>query len=48
MGQDRINKKHSEVEMFAGTVIRMGEELGIRVPENKYIYDRVKEIEKEY
>ena len=48
MGQDRINKKPSEVEMFAGTVIRLGEELGIRVPENKYIYDRVKEIEKEY
>ena len=48
MGQDRINKKHSEVEMFAGTVIRMGEELGILVPENKYIYEQVQKIEREY
>lgn len=48
MGQDRINKKPSEVDMFAGTVIRMGEELGIPVPENKYIYETVKQIEQEY
>ena len=48
MGQDRINKKASEVEMFAGTVIKMGNELGILVPENKYIYEQVMEIEKEY
>ena len=48
MGQDRINKKASEVEMFAGTVIKLGEELGILTPENKYIRDRVYEIEKEY
>ena len=48
MGQDRINKKHSEVEMFAGTVIQMGKELGILVPENKYIYEQVQKIESEY
>lgn len=48
MGQDRINRKPSEVEMFAGTVIKLGEELGILVPENRYIYERVHEIEKEY
>ncbi len=48
MGQDRINRKHSEVEMFAGTVIKLGDELGILVPENRYIYQRVAEIESEY
>ena len=48
MGQDRINRKPSEVEMFAGTIIKLGDELGILVPENKYIYARVKEIESEY
>ena len=48
MGQDRINKKASEVEMFAGTMIRMGEELGIPTPMNAYIYQRVHEIESEY
>ncbi len=48
MGQDRINGKPSEVMMFAGTVIKLGEELGIRTPENRYILKCVKEIEKEY
>lgn len=48
MGQDRINKKASEVEMFAGTVMKLGKELGVLVPENEFIYDKVQEIEKEY
>lgn len=48
MGQDRINRKASEVEMFAGTVIRMAEKHGILVPANRYLYQRVMEIEKEY
>jgi len=48
MGQDRINKKASEVEMFAGKVIELGKELGILVPVNEFIYEGVKEIEKEY
>ena len=48
MGQDRINRKASEVEMFAGTVIRMGRELGIPTPTNEDIYARVKVIEAEY
>ncbi len=48
MGQDRINRKPSEVELFAGTVIRMAEKHGIPVPVNRYLYKRVKEIEAEY
>lgn len=48
MGQDRINKKPSEVDMFAGTVIELGEKYGIRVPTNEFLYERVKEIEKKY
>lgn len=48
MGQDRINKKPSEVDMFAGTVMELGEKHGIRVPTNEFLYERVKEIEKEY
>lgn len=48
MGQDRINRKHSEVEMFAGTVIRLAEKHGVYVPVNEFLYERVKEIEKEY
>ena len=48
MGQDRINRKPSEVELFAGTVIRLAEKHGIPVPVNRYLYRRVKEIEAEY
>lgn len=48
MGQDRINKKHSEVEMFAGCVIEMAAKHHIYVPTNEFLYDRVKEIETEY
>ncbi len=48
MGQDRINRKASEVEMFAGTVINLAKKHDIYVPVNCFLYDRVKEIEKEY
>ena len=48
MGQDRINGKYSEVELFAGTVIRMAEKHDIPVPANTFIYRRVQEIESEY
>lgn len=48
MGQDRINRKPSEVEMFAGTVIELAQKHDIYVPVNSFLYDRVKEIEKEY
>ena len=48
MGQDRINGRRSEVELFAGTVIRMAEKHGIPVPANTFIYRRVQEIESEY
>jgi 2-dehydropantoate 2-reductase len=48
MGQDRINRKPSEVEMFAGTVISLAEKHNITVPANRYLYRRVYEIESEY
>ena len=48
MGQDRMAKRHSEVDMFAGVVIKLGKEYGIRTPANEYLYRRVKEIEAEY
>jgi 2-dehydropantoate 2-reductase len=48
MGQDRINRKQSEVDMFAGTVIEMAKKYKIYVPANEFLYRRVKEIEKEY
>ena len=48
MGQDRINRRRSEVELFAGTVRRLAKEKGILVPANDFLYRRVYEIEAEY
>ncbi|MCF0140896.1 MAG: ketopantoate reductase family protein [Mogibacterium sp.] len=48
MAQDRINGRYSEVESFAGTVIKYAKKHNIYVPENEYLYKRVKEIEAEY
>jgi len=48
MRQDRLNKRKSEVELFAGTVIRTAERHGIAVPVNDFLYRRVMEIESEY
>ena len=45
MAQDRINKRPSEVESFAGTVIRYAARHGIHVPENEFLYQKVMEIE---
>lgn len=48
MGQDRINRRPSEVELFAGTVIRLAQKHGILVPTNEFLYRRVHEIEAGY
>ncbi len=48
MGQDRIAKRPSEVEMFAGTIISYGKKHGIPTPVNEWLYGQVQEIEKQY
>lgn len=48
MAQDVDAKRPSEVELFSGTVIKLGEKHGIEVPVNKMLYERMKEIEREY
>lgn len=48
MGQDRKAKRSSEVDMFGGTMIRLGRELGIPTPVNEYLVRRAKEIEAGY
>ena len=48
MGQDRRQGRLSEVDMFAGEVIKLGKKHGIRVPANGYLYRRVHEIEEGY
>ena len=43
--QDVKAKRHTEVDVFAGRVIAMGEELGIKTPFNKVVYLLIKAIE---
>lgn len=48
MAQDRINRKPSEVEEFAGTIIRLAQRHHILVPQNQWLYQKITEIEQEY
>ena len=48
MGQDRINHNLSEVDEFAGEVIRRAEKHNLLVPTNRYLYDCMKRIEAQY
>lgn len=48
MAQDRINGKLTEVDEFAGAVIARAEKHGILVPQNRWLYERIREIEAGY
>lgn len=48
MRQDLEARRYSEVELFSGTVIKMGEKYGVSTPVNKGLYDRIKFIESQY
>ncbi len=48
MRQDGLAHRPSEVEMFAGTVLSLAKKHGIYVPANRYLYERIKQMESEY
>jgi 2-dehydropantoate 2-reductase len=48
MRQDALAHRRSEVELFAGTMIRLGREMGIPVPVNERYYEKIMEMEKTY
>lgn len=48
MAQDAKNKRYSEVELFAGTVIKLADKYNLEVPVNHFLYQRIKEIESTY
>ncbi len=48
MAQDRKNKKATEVDLFAGTVLRLAEKHKIETPVNAWLYRKVRTIEREY
>ena len=43
--QDLDNKRHTEIEMFSGAMVRMVKELGVPVPYNEYTYLLIKALE---
>jgi len=43
--QDLDAKRHTEIEMLAGEMIRMGNECGIEVPYCEYTYHLIKALE---
>lgn len=43
--QDLDAGRHTEVDMFAGAVMRMGQELGIPTPYNEFTYNVIKALE---
>ena len=48
MAQDGDAKRKSEVELFAGTMVRLARKHGTDVPINRWLYDRVRQMEAKY
>lgn len=48
MRQDGEAKRRSEVELFAGTMVRLGKKHGVSVPVNEWLYKTILEIEAAY
>lgn len=48
MLQDILRKKRTEVDFINGVIVRLGQELGIDVPTNKFLLDLIKTIESSY
>ena len=43
--QDLDAGRHTEIDMFSGALMRMGQELGIPTPYNEYTYHMIKALE---
>lgn len=48
MRQDGEAHRKSEVELFAGTIVRLGEKHGVDTPVNRWLYETVKRMEAAY
>jgi len=48
MLQDVLKKKRTEIDFINGVIVRLGQEMGIDVPANKFLLDLVKTIESSY
>jgi 2-dehydropantoate 2-reductase len=48
MRQDALTRRASEVDLFAGTVLKIAAKHNLSVPVNEFYYNRIKEIEAGY
>ena len=48
MYQDILARKKTEVDIFSGEIIRLGNKYGIKTPYNEEIYSKIKLLEKEF
>jgi 2-dehydropantoate 2-reductase len=48
MRQDALAHRKSEVELFAGTIIRLARKHGVAVPVNQRYYERILAMEAQY
>ncbi len=48
MRQDILAHRKSELELFSGTIVPLAHQYHIDVPNNEYLYQRIKEIEAQY
>lgn len=48
MRQDILAHRKSELELFSGTIIPLANQYHIHVPQNKLLYQKIKEIEDNY
>lgn len=48
MRQDRLAKRKTEVDFFAGTVISKAEKYGLEVPVNRMLLEKIRDFEREY
>ena len=48
MRQDAIAHRASEVELFAGTIMKLAAKHGIPVPVNSFYYEKIKQMEETY
>jgi len=48
MRQDIEAKRPSELELFAGTIVRLGKKHAIPTPVNRMLYDGIRDLESRY
>lgn len=48
MYQDIISKRKTEVDIFSGEIIKLGDKYGVHTPINKDIYNKIKDIERNF